>query len=80
MVNLDSGRHLQVLGVLPSVEPINAINEDSLRLRLTVLYQFLQQGAVKNAVSYAQIVKVKIRDSGFRRNVDVRIGLRFPNT
>ncbi len=44
---------------LPSIEAIDAINENFLRLRLTVLYQFLQPEAAKKAASDAQIEKLK---------------------
>ena len=49
---------------LPSMRAIDAINEDFLRLRLSVLYHFVQHDAQKKSASEAQIgkLKEKIRD------------------
>ena len=44
---------------LPSTQAINAINEDFLRLRLSVLYHFVQRDAQKKDASEAQIAKLK---------------------
>ena len=49
---------------LPSIRAIDAVNEDFLRLRLSVLYHFVQHDAQKKSASEAQIgkLKEKIRD------------------
>ena len=44
---------------LPSIQAIDAINEDFLRLRLSVLYHFVQKDAEKKSASEAQIGKLK---------------------
>ncbi len=44
---------------LPSIQAIDAINEDFLRLRLSVLYHFVQRDAEKKSASEAQIGKLK---------------------
>jgi len=49
---------------LPSIEAIASLNEDFLRLRLAVLYHFVQRDLEKKATSESQIAKLKdkIRD------------------
>lgn len=44
---------------LPSIQAIDAVNEDFLRLRLSVLYHFVQKDADKKIASEAQIGKLK---------------------
>ena len=44
---------------LPSAEAIDGINENFLRLRLTVLYHFLNKDAEKKATSEQQIKALK---------------------
>jgi len=45
--------------ILPSIELIDAINEDFLRLRLTVLYHFLNKAPEKKAATEEQITALK---------------------
>ena len=58
---------------LPSLKAIDAINEDFLRLRLSVLYHFVQRDAQKKDASEAQIAKLqdKIRDGLARYGKDL---------
>ena len=44
---------------LPSIQAIDAINEDFLRLRLSVLYHFVQKDTEKKIATEAQIGKLK---------------------
>ena len=53
--------------ILPSIELIDAINEDFLRLRLTVLYHFLNKEPAKKAATEEQIKALK---ATIRQKVD----------
>jgi len=62
--NLRSSVDYMHNNTIPSIESINAINEDFLRLRLSILYHFISKDGIKKAVLEQQMgeLKVKIRN------------------